>query len=101
MAASVIKKYGLVPKYAMPETNSSNSTAIMNRNLATKVCNGGCCIIKPFVCFVCMCFLELKYWSAETKPNTLSQPTPAHLAYSNILTQRVFPNTACLIHLTL
>ena len=44
MAASVIKKYGLVPKHAMPETNSSNSTAIMNRNLATKVCMQHCMV---------------------------------------------------------
>lgn len=33
MFVALVKKYGVVPKYAMPETESSSNTALMNRTL--------------------------------------------------------------------
>ena len=33
MFVSLVNKYGVVPKYAMPETDSSSSTRVMNRRL--------------------------------------------------------------------
>ena len=41
MFVSLILKYGLVPKYAMPETESSSNTRSMNRNLASLLRRGG------------------------------------------------------------
>ena len=35
MFVSLVEKYGVVPKYAMPETASSESSAMLNRNLET------------------------------------------------------------------
>lgn len=35
MFVSLVEKYGVVPKYAMPETASSEASAMLNRNLQT------------------------------------------------------------------
>lgn len=35
MFVSLVEKYGVVPKYAMPETASSEASAMLNRNLET------------------------------------------------------------------
>ncbi len=37
MMVSVVKKYGIVPKYAMPETAASSNTAYMNQMLDAKI----------------------------------------------------------------
>jgi len=40
MFVALVEKYGLVPKYAMPETQSSSDTKAMNRSLATLLRRG-------------------------------------------------------------
>lgn len=40
MFVSLVDKYGVVPKYAMPETESSSNTAAMNHNLQTLLRRG-------------------------------------------------------------
>ncbi|MDR1853043.1 MAG: C1 family peptidase [Propionibacteriaceae bacterium] len=40
MVAALIKKYGIAPKYAMPETESSSNTGCMNRTLSTLLRRG-------------------------------------------------------------
>jgi aminopeptidase C len=37
MFASLVRKYGLVPKYAMPETKSTQASLVMNRHLKRKL----------------------------------------------------------------
>ncbi len=41
MFVSLVLKYGLAPKYAMPETESSSNTAAMNQTLQTLLRRGG------------------------------------------------------------
>lgn len=48
MLCNLVRKYGVVPKYAMPETKASSSTGEMNRTLTVRLREDACRLRKAY-----------------------------------------------------